>query len=370
MEKEKTRPMTFRTSEEIRADFKATFEASGANSQNEFLGMLLKKWMTPEALQSSELDSKVQFTENETNELFKTSFENSSAKTPEEFFDQLLINFNGLKSANDPDPIVPDEPVCEQLKENEIVLCLTPAQNFAIREAVLSNNFAVNQNKALDVEIKGDFWAGTIFLRPEFKPLFVRNIIVTDEMTDSEKENAISNNMVAFMVNLFFMRLLYKGYDSISVTPKELKAFINENPDSLNPGCSMRTNERGNTVISFSPAQFHALSKTVSAPGFTESQNETIDSLIPENKPFLYFGSLFEPEFQTLWIRNIDLVEEMTEEQKDNALRHNMAAFLINMSLLHLIDRKISDSALTADALKTFIQAQSQEIEKEVQINS
>ena len=370
MENVKTRPMTFRTSEEIRADFKATYEASGATSQNEFLGMLIKKWMNPEATLQPVTEAEQRLTEEETQEIFKTSFETSDSKSPEEFFDQLLLNFNELKSIDEPETIVTDKPVCEKLKENEIALYLTPAQNFALREAVLSKDFVLNQNKALDVEIKGDFWSGTIFLQPEFKPLFVRNIVLTDEMNETEKENSIRHNVVAFIVNLFFMRLLYEGYDSISVTPKVLKSFVNEHPESLMPELSIRINESGDTVISFSQAQYHAISENVLTPGFIENQNEIIDSLIPDNKPFLYFGSLFEPEFQSLWIRSIDLMEEMTQEQRDNIIRHNMSAFLINMSLHHLIDRKISDSSLTAKTLKTFIQAQNQEIEKETEINS
>lgn len=120
-----------------------------------------------------------------------------------------------------------------------------------------------------------------------------------------------------------------------------------------------KTLQPNELLLSLTPAQMYALRETVlSADNFAQEQNEIIDSLKEGNKPFMYFGSLFEPEFQSIWVRNIILTKAMTAEQKENAIRHNMAAFLVNKFLLSLIDGKISCSRVSAFALRTFINKQ------------
>lgn len=110
-------------------------------------------------------------------------------------------------------------------------------------------------------------------------------------------------------------------------------------------------------LVNLTPAQMYAIRETVlSSDNFAQEQNEIIESLKAGNKPFMYFGSLFEPEFQLLWVRNIVLTKVMTPEQKENAIRHNMSAFLVNKFLLSLIEGKISCTRVTAEILKKHIQ--------------
>ena len=108
-------------------------------------------------------------------------------------------------------------------------------------------------------------------------------------------------------------------------------------------------------LFSLSPSQLYGIRGTVlSSPDFAEKQNQVIDRLRSE-KPFLYWGQLFEPEFQTLWIKNIPLTKTMSAEEKEKAIKHNMAAFLVNMFFVHLIEGKITDSQIDAESLKDFI---------------
>jgi hypothetical protein len=113
--------------------------------------------------------------------------------------------------------------------------------------------------------------------------------------------------------------------------------------------------QQNQLLIELHPAQLFALRQHVlSYPDFAEKQNEIIDSM-KGDRPYMYFGNLFEPEFQKLWVRNIPITKTMTEDEKENAIRHNMSAFLINMFLMHAIERNLEKSKVNAEMLKTFI---------------
>lgn len=108
-------------------------------------------------------------------------------------------------------------------------------------------------------------------------------------------------------------------------------------------------------LINLSLAQMFALRGTVLGnPEFAQKQNEIIDRL-KGNKPFLYSGELFSAEFKNIWIRNIVLTKAMTDEQKEAAIKFNMAAFLVNMFMVHLIEGNIDVSTIDAGKLKEFI---------------
>ncbi len=108
-------------------------------------------------------------------------------------------------------------------------------------------------------------------------------------------------------------------------------------------------------IVSLTPAQMFALRGTVlTFPDFAERQNEIIDSL-NGSKPFLYFGNLYDPEFKKLWIRNIVITKTMSEPEKENVIKYNMGAFLINMFLMHIIEGNISETNINASNLKAFI---------------
>lgn len=115
-------------------------------------------------------------------------------------------------------------------------------------------------------------------------------------------------------------------------------------------------------ILPLSPAQMFALKNTVlSRPDFAEHQNKIIDDLKSGWKPFMYFGDLFEPEFQSLWIRSMPITKEMTDQEKETTIKYNMSAFLINMFLIHLIEGKIDVSKVNASNLKAFILKQESE---------
>lgn len=103
-----SKPMTVRTTEQVREDFKRTYEESGATSQNEFLWMLLKKWVEPKEINKIPSDSKPIeipsiLTPEETQTILESSFEASEASSIDEFLDLLLLKFNArelLKKIN------------------------------------------------------------------------------------------------------------------------------------------------------------------------------------------------------------------------------------------------------------------------------
>lgn len=363
MENTKTRPMTFRTSEEIRDDFKRTYEESGATSQNEFLGMLLKKWFEPKEIigiqpTSEPIEIPSIQTMEEAQEVLKSSFEASDASSIDEFLDNLIQKFNKHEIARESE----SGPTPEDLKENQIIVSLTKAQNFAIRQTVLSDpNFAEIQNKTIDswnYKKPENYYSGLIS-EPEFEPLWVRHEPISEEMSAEQREAAISHNMSAILVNMFLLKLIKGKIETTRFKPSTLRSYIKENSPACNTSDlylnrKLKDNE---ILLNLTPAQMFAIRETIlSDPNFAENQNEIIDSLIPENKPFLYFGNLFEPEFQLLWVKNIPLTEDMTPEQRESAIQHNMAAFLLNLFLINFVEEKIDDSKVTASSLKSFIQ--------------
>lgn len=363
MENVKTRPMTFRTSEEIRDDFKRTYEESGATSQNEFLGMLLKKWIEPKEINgvpsiAEPIEIPSILTPEETQIILESAFEASDASSIDEFLDILIQKFNKVEIVHE----TKSEPTLKELKENQILISLTPAQNFAIRETVLSDsNFAEIQNKIIDswnYKKPGNYYSGLIS-EPEFESLWVRNKPMNEKMLPEQKEAVTRHNMSAILVNMFLTKLIKGKIKTTNFKPRTLRSFINENF----PGCNvsdvytdieLNDNE---ILLNLTPAQMFAIRETTLAdPNFAEIQNEIIDSLAPENKPFLYFGNLFEPEFQLLWVKSIPLTDDMTPEQRESAIRHNMTAFILNMFLINFVEEKIDDSKATASSLKSFIQ--------------
>lgn len=366
-----SKPMTIRTTEDRAADFRRTFEESGATSKHEFLGMLLQKFLAPDEIKEiatnpEAIESKLNLTPEETEVILKSTFEASEVNTMEEFLDNLIQKFN--KPEKVIEAIEETEAVNTPILPNEILLNLSPVQLYAIRETVLSEGFAESQNKINDswnYKKSENYYSGQIS-EPDFELLWVRNIVLTDEMPGDQKETAIRHNMAAFIVNKFFVQLLRGKLSEITtVTAKSLKTFIREHTENVPGEFLVRLiegqSQQNEMILSLTSAQEHAIRETVLTEGFAETQNEIIDSLNPENKPFLYFGNLFEPEIQSLWIRNIVLNDELPEDQKETAIRHNMAAFLINMFLMHLIEGKISETSVTAKTLITFIQEQDQD---------
>ena len=81
-----------------------------------------------------------------------------------------------------------------------------------------------------------------------------------------------------------------------------------------------------------------------------------IDSLSPENMPFIGRLVMYSPEIFALWVRNQPIKENMNEAEIEEAIRFNMGAFLRNMFLLLLVDERISESLVTPKILREYIQ--------------
>ena len=121
-------------------------------------------------------------------------------------------------------------------------------------------------------------------------------------------------------------------------------------------------------LLTLTENELFALRETVlSSSDFAERQNELIDSLAPENLPFFYFGNLYDLEFQELWKRNIVVTSKMSDEDREEAIKHNMAAFLINNFFLNLLSEKITVSLVTPGVMKEFIAKRQKQGEAEVQ---
>jgi hypothetical protein len=118
--------------------------------------------------------------------------------------------------------------------------------------------------------------------------------------------------------------------------------------------------EQNEIFINLSPAQLFALRNTVlSGSDFAQKQNDIIDWYASkDNKPFLYPGSLFEPEFQSLWVKNKIITNQMTGEEKEAVIKFNMAAFLLNVFLMTLIKGEMPESLVDAVNLKAYIISQ------------
>jgi hypothetical protein len=115
--------------------------------------------------------------------------------------------------------------------------------------------------------------------------------------------------------------------------------------------------EPNQILITLNPVQMFILREHVSrAPDFAVKQNKIIDKL--KNKPWYASSDLYNPNFQELWVRNIELTEEMTEIEKEEVIKHNMSAFLLNVFLTNLIDGNIYNSDVNVDDIELFIQNQ------------
>jgi hypothetical protein len=116
--------------------------------------------------------------------------------------------------------------------------------------------------------------------------------------------------------------------------------------------------ESNQILVSLTPAQMFALKEHILAvPDYAEKQNEIID-MLSEGQPLFSFSKLYEPEFQELWVRNKVFTEEMSEVEKEAAIKHNISAYLLNMFFTNLIDGNIPDLHVDANDIKAFVQKQ------------
>lgn len=163
----------------------------------------------------------------ETKDWFKNSFEVSSSNSQGEFLEKLLERWNNEAPAPEPEIVTVNIERDRDLQQDEILLCLKPAQLFALRETVLTPGFAEKQNTIIE-SLKGDRpWMNFSRLyEPEFLNLWTRNIVMTKTMTEAEKENAVRHNITAFLVNMFLVHIIEGNISPSMVNADNLKAFI------------------------------------------------------------------------------------------------------------------------------------------------
>jgi hypothetical protein len=169
----------------------------------------------------------------ETNDYFNMSFESSGANSKGEFINKLLESYN----QGDPEPKekIVEVSVDRPLKENQLLIDLTPEQYFALKETVIAPGFAESQNEIIDRIQSGEgqfFYFGNLF-EPEFKDVWTRNIPMNSEMSEAELETAIKENQKAFLLNMFMLNVI-EDKNPETVKSKVLKNFIrnNNNPDA------------------------------------------------------------------------------------------------------------------------------------------
>jgi hypothetical protein len=334
----------------------------------------------------------------ETADLIQDAFERSGTYTKDEFLRKILNNEKktpeiepliieeepeSLQIAPEPQVIAPRTIEVERKPEpNEIVISLNPEQLFALRETVLgSEDFATEQNKVIDSIYNNErpfLYTGNLF-NPEFHDMWVKSKEITEDMTEDQKESVIKHNMTAFLLNFFNIHLIEGDVTESKVNYKKLKTFIQENikakqvpinksnksvqliPDSqdgiiktIEVDRKLAPNE---ILISLNSEQLYVLRETVlGSEDFAAEQNRLIDSIYKNEKPFLYFGNLFNPEFHDMWVKSQEITKDMTEDQRESAIKHNMAAFLLNFFNIHLIEGDVSESVVNAKNLKAYIQ--------------
>lgn len=346
----------------------------------------------------------------ETAELIQAAFEQSGAFTKDEFLRKMINNANEktlpevkpLSEQKTPESVLEiaepevfkplvieaeQEVLKPQLKEiepklgrNEILITLNQEQEFALRETVLcSEHFASEQNKKIDgySNEKGRFYSETIY-DLEFIGIWVRYQEMTKYITEDQKESIIKHNMAAFLLNVFYFQLIEGNLTDSVVSARTLKEYIQKNatakpltlhgnrkpvqPSNESQNIDPLTTEverklkSNEIIIALNPAQLHALSETVlGTENFVAEQNSIIDDVYNNNKPFFYFGKLYDSEFHGLWVRSLEISKTLTEDQKESAIKNNMVAFLLNVFYAQLIMGN-TDSVVTAKNLKAYIQ--------------
>ncbi|MCY1721866.1 hypothetical protein OU798_16040 [Prolixibacteraceae bacterium Z1-6] len=165
----------------------------------------------------------------EFNDKFETAFEESNFDSKGEYLESLF------DKANDDEPTVEIEEVEKvievekKLKSNQLLITLTPAQQFVLREHVTrSPDFAQEQNRVIEKLANKPWWASNDVYKPEFQELWIRNIELDENMEESERQDAIKHNMSAFIINMFLVRLISNDLDESEVRVEDIETFILE----------------------------------------------------------------------------------------------------------------------------------------------
>lgn len=190
-------------------------------------------------------------TNTETRDFFKVLFEGSGANSQGEFFQQMCERMNTPEERIEPkiETVTVEKPVLA----NEILLSLTSAQLYALRQTILSSDtFAQDQNEIID-ELKPEnrplFYSGVAF-SPEIQSLWIRNIVLSKTMTQEQREAAIKHNMGAFLVNRFLIGIIEGKISCTNVTGGSMKAFIKKQIEESKPKPVILPNKKAEDTLS------------------------------------------------------------------------------------------------------------------------
>lgn len=188
-----------RMSQDTKDFFDALFNESGTNSKGEFIATLLDRYENPPVRKQVEKIVEIE--------------------KPVEVVKTVEV-----------EKLVEVE---KQLQPNQLLLTLSDAELFALRETVLSfSDFAERQNKIIDsLSPEHDsIFAERHLHSPEIHQLWRRFEPISENMTDEEREKVIKSNIPSCLFNSFLQRVLdpdYRWYINKSlVTLKIIREYI------------------------------------------------------------------------------------------------------------------------------------------------
>ena len=121
----------------------------------------------------------------------------------------------------------------KQLQANQLLLTLTDAELFALRETVLSfSDFAERQNKVIDsFAPENKTWMDSRDMyNPEIYQMWRRFESISEDMTDDEREKVVKSNIPSCLFNSFlFLLFIPERSEHVNeslVTPRIIREFI------------------------------------------------------------------------------------------------------------------------------------------------
>lgn len=192
-----------------------------------------------------------------TRELFDQIFEESGSNSKGEFIALLLDRYDNPPTGKTIEKIVEVEKPVEvekvveveklvevekQLQANQLILSLSDAELFALRETILSfNDFAERQNKVIDsFAPENKTWMDSRDMyNPEIYQMWRRFEPICEDMTDQEREAVIKLNIPSCLFNsflyLFFMPDQRWYINKSLVTPQIIREYIITNQEKSDP---------------------------------------------------------------------------------------------------------------------------------------
>lgn len=197
---------SIRMSQDTKDFFDALFNESGANSKGEFMAILLDRYENPPKSKPTEKIIEVE--------------------KPVEVVKTVEV-----------EKLVEVEKV---LEANQLLLTLSDAELFALRETVLSfSDFAERQNKVIDLfspENKSWFGDGRLY-NPEIHQMWRRFEPISESMTDDEREKVIKLNIPSCLFNSFlFLMFIPERSEHVNeslVTPQIIREYIKTQADPV-----------------------------------------------------------------------------------------------------------------------------------------